>query len=485
MINISLKTKAYSEKIDVEATFRFLSKQYADRPFLLESVFDATSTTLAKKFSAISLICLNPLLTVSCKDGKCTIAGETSIISQLPKDLITCTLKAGETPVDFLRKIYSCFNVSWDCSLGADRWFSGGFVGFAAYELAGYFERLPKPARDPLGLPDMYFILHQDYIVYKPNSSSVRLLTFAANAEARFASLECGFEKKQAPKIKSTPSFPYKLSSNKTREEFMAMVEAAKAYIRIGDIFQAVPSRRLCIESAKPAMDTYESLRALNPSPYMFYLDFGEFMFIGASPETQVRLTNGLIELRPIAGTRRRGSSASEEDAISKELLSDEKELAEHTMLVDLARNDIGRVCAPGTLSIPESFLIEKYSHVQHIVSHVTGKLAYGCDMFDVFRHTFPAGTVSGAPKIRAMEIITELEGEQRGAYAGAVGYFDLKGNLDFCISIRMIVKKGSLHYLQAGAGIVADSKPEREYVETMEKLNSTVCCLTGKTLDG
>ncbi|PIU10018.1 anthranilate synthase component I [Candidatus Micrarchaeota archaeon CG08_land_8_20_14_0_20_49_17] len=505
MINISLKTREFTSKIDVEATFRFLSKQYADRPFLLESVFDATSTTLAKKFSSNSLICLNPLLAVSCKNGKCTLAGEKSIISQLPKGLITRTLKKGETPVDFLRKIYhhvagsnaqrrdenfpnehfgksdSCIKASGDSCAGR---FSGGFVGFAAYELAGYFERLPKPVSDPLGLPDIYFILHQDYLLYDHNSSSVRLLTFAENAEARFASLERSFKKQQIPKAKLNQFPPYKVSSNKTREEFMSMVEAAKAYIRIGDIFQVVPSRRLCIESAKPAMDTYESLRALNPSPYMFCLDFGEFMFIGASPETQVRLTNGLIELRPIAGTRRRGSSATEEEAISKELLADEKELAEHTMLVDLARNDIGRVCAPGTLSIPESFLIEKYSHVQHIVSHVTGKLVDGCDMFDVFRHTFPAGTVSGAPKIRAMEIISELEGGQRGAYAGAVGYFDLKGNLDFCISIRMIVKKGNLHYLQAGAGIVADSKPDREYVETMEKLNSTVCCLTGKTLE-
>ena len=501
MIILPQSTKEFRKSLDIAETFRALVTAHGPKSFLLESVFDKTSSSLAKRFSSNSIICLTPLVEVRCKNGKCTLSGEKGIVSKFPKGLRAYSLGHGETPLDYLRRIHGSFALANDAPDGGasagDR-FSAGFVGYVTYELAAYFENLPaaRALPDPLALPELCFVLHRDYVLYEHDTGKVRLVTHCAPKDApkTLATLEKHLalvtktganHLKSASTQKSPVNSPtFKISCNKSKKEFMAMVEKAKGYIRIGDVFQVVPSRRLCIESSKPPFETYESLRAINPSPYMFYLGFGEFEFIGASPETQVRLTDGLIEVRPIAGTRRRGANAREEKALEKELMADEKELAEHTMLVDLARNDIGRVCRPGSLSLPESFLLEKYSHVQHIVSHVTGKLAEGSDAFDVLMHTFPAGTVSGAPKIRAMEIIAELEGEQRGAYAGAMGYFDLRGNMDFCISIRMIVRKGRKHYLQAGAGIVADSKPEREYVESREKLNSTAYALTGTELD-
>jgi len=262
-------------------------------------------------------------------------------------------------------------------------------------------------------------------------------------------------------------------SSNMTKDTFMSHVESAKEHIFAGDAFQIVLSQRLGAETSTEPFQIYRALRILNPSPYMFFFDFGEFQLIGSSPEVLVKLEKRLATLSPIAGTRPRGETPAEDERLADELLADEKELAEHVMLVDLGRNDLGRVCETGTVQTQSLMHIEKYSHVMHIVSNITGTLRDGLDGFDLLRAAFPAGTVSGAPKIRAMEIVTELENEHRGPYAGAVGYFGHQGDMDMCITIRTIVMIGNKYYVQAGAGIVADSDPEREYEETLSKIRA------------
>jgi anthranilate synthase component 1 len=261
--------------------------------------------------------------------------------------------------------------------------------------------------------------------------------------------------------------------SNYTRPAFEKMVESAKEYIRAGDIIQVVLAQRFVREFRKPPLDLYRALRTVNPSPYMFLLDTGDFALVGASPEVHVRATDGRVEIRPIAGTRHRGASAAEDLELEKELLADEKERAEHLMLVDLARNDIGRVCRFGSVTVPEFMIVERYSHVMHIVSQVEGRLAPDKTAFDLMRATFPAGTVSGAPKIRAMQIIAEQEQLQRSFYAGALGYFSYDGNVDSCITLRTALLKDGKVYIQAGGGIVADSVPGLEYQESINKASA------------
>jgi anthranilate synthase component 1 len=256
-----------------------------------------------------------------------------------------------------------------------------------------------------------------------------------------------------------------------TRGEFEAKVRAAKDYIAAGDAFQIVLSQRFSRRTGAPPFTIYRALRALNPSPYMFFLHFeDDFCLIGASPEMMVRLEDGIATMRPIAGTRPRDADEAQDDALAAELLADEKERAEHVMLVDLGRNDLGRVCEYGTVRVPKMMYVERYSHVMHIVSQVEGRLRHGTNAFDLLRATFPAGTLSGAPKVRAMEIIEELEGTRRGPYGGAVGYFSFDGSMDTCITIRTLVMHGEMVTYQAGAGIVADSDPAREYDETVNK---------------
>jgi anthranilate synthase component 1 len=266
---------------------------------------------------------------------------------------------------------------------------------------------------------------------------------------------------------------------NFTQTVFEQMVEDSKEFIRAGDIFQIVLSQRFSRQFTKTPLDLYRALRTVNPSPYMFLLDTGDFALVGASPEVHVRLTGRKIEIRPIAGTRPRGKSTAEDAALEKDLLSDEKERAEHLMLVDLARNDIGRVCSYGSIKVPEFMIIERYSHVMHIVSQVEGQLAPERSAFDLMRATFPAGTVSGAPKIRAMQLIAEKEGTQRGSYAGALGYFSYNGNLDSCITLRTALVKDGMVHIQAGAGIVADSVPATEYQETINKASALFKAIT------
>jgi anthranilate synthase component 1 len=257
---------------------------------------------------------------------------------------------------------------------------------------------------------------------------------------------------------------------NFTRPAYEKLVDDVKEYIRSGDIFQVVPSQRFSRPFDRSPLDLYRALRTVNPSPYTFILDSGDFALVGASPEVHVRLTDGLVEIRPIAGTMRRGATQEEDLALERQLLADEKERAEHLMLVDLARNDIGRVCSYGTIHVPGFMFVERYSHVMHIVSQVEGRIAPGRTPFDLMRATFPAGTVSGAPKVRAMQIIAEKEPVQRGFYAGALGYFGYDGNLDSCITLRTALVQGGRVYIQAGGGVVADSDPASEYQETVNK---------------
>jgi anthranilate synthase component 1 len=269
------------------------------------------------------------------------------------------------------------------------------------------------------------------------------------------------------------------VSSNLTKEQYLANVEKAKEYIYNGDIIQVVPSQRLSRPTQASPFAVYRALRSVNPSPYMYYLHLGDVHIVGASPELLVQVEDGIVSNHPIAGTRPRGKDNAEDRALEEDLKNDEKEIAEHIMLVDLARNDVGRISEPGTVQVTQFMEIERYSHVMHLVSHVQGKLKEGYTQFDAMRACFPAGTVSGAPKIRAMEIIAELEPDKRGPYAGAVGYFDFSGNMDTAIAIRTIVIKDGVAYVQAGGGIVADSIPENEYQESLNKAQALLTAIS------
>ena len=370
--------------------------------------------------------------------------------------------------------------------------FMGGAVGYLGYEYIHRVEAtVPEAARDELGIPLVYFMLSDTLLMFDRAKQTLRLCVNAhvppsvgsaqtahATYDAAVTALHSLYAMLKKPgKLAPAPlADPPQIEippSNFTREAFENMVEDSKEYIRAGDIIQVVLAQRFVRDFAKTPLDLYRALRTVNPSPYMFLLDAGDFALVGASPEVHVRLTDGRVEIRPIAGTRRRGGSGSEDLALEKELLADEKERAEHLMLVDLARNDIGRVCSFGSVTVPEFMTVERYSHVMHIVSQVEGRIAPDKNAFDLMRATFPAGTVSGAPKIRAMQIIAEQEGLQRGFYAGALGYFSYDGNLDSCITLRTSLVKGGKVYIQAGGGIVADSVPALEYQESVNKASA------------
>lgn len=374
--------------------------------------------------------------------------------------------------------------------------FCGGAVGYLAYEIAHFFEKLPQPSHDELNLPECLFLFTDTILAFDHLQHKLKIIANAYVDEDADAAYEQAISKIEEiasslfsslpPESSTLISEPEsrELESNFTKEQFMRVVDIAKEYIASGEAVQIVLSQRLRRKTKAKPFDIYRALRMLNPSPYMFYLDFGGFQLIGSSPEMLVKAEDGRAESRPIAGTRHRGANEEEDQALIAELLADPKERAEHTMLVDLARNDLGRVCRYGTVKVPELMGIEKYSHVSHIVSRVEGELKPGKDAFSLLRASFPAGTVSGAPKIRAMELLAELERTRRGPYAGAVGYFDFTGNMDTCITIRTIVMKDKCIYLQGGAGIVADSEPAKEYQETLNKikaLEKAICMAEGR----
>ncbi len=438
--------------------------------FLLESVSGG------EQLARYSFIGVNPSRAYLLRDGawECHTAGG---IQTTPVD--------GTDPLGMLRRVLA---ETRPVELPGLPRVAGGLVGTLGYELVRCFE--PSLRLDPHpDLPEALFLLADTLVAFDHAFGRLLLITNVpldgnrslaqAEAEARLDSIQHRLGKPVPAASKpSAPASvpPAGLSANVTRPQFESAVERVREHIAAGDIFQAVLSQRLERHTAAAPFDIYRALRRLNPSPYMYFFDFGglagepDLRLIGASPEMHVRLEGRTAAIRPIAGTRPRGRTPAEDAALEKELLADPKERAEHVMLVDLARNDLGRVCRYGTVRVSQQMAVERYSHVMHLVSHVEGELPPELDAFDLMRATFPAGTVSGAPKIRAMQIIRELEPGPRGPYAGAVGYFSFDGGMDTCITIRTLVMRGEAVSVQAGAGIVADSDPGREYEETLNK---------------
>ena len=431
--------------------------------YLLESADEG------KRWGRYSFIGCKPYLKVVSRDREIEIWQEDA--PQIRKE-------AGN-PLDILRELSTKFRPVTIKDLPP---FQGGLVGYCNYDLVRKWEPLPGIAPMDPDLPEAVFTACRHLIIFDHFTHMIKVVAFAHLEKEKDLEQAYGqacrevtetIEKLHGPLSSLLKDDPLQLSdlkANFSRGDFEGAVREAKEHIVAGDVIQVVLSQRFSGEISGEDFSLYRNLRSVNPSPYMFYLNFGDVKLIGASPEILVRLTDGKIELRPIAGTRPRGATPEEDKALEKDLLADPKESAEHIMLVDLGRNDVGKVAAPGSVKVPRLMEIERYSHVMHIVSRVEGLLKPETDCFGLFMSAFPAGTVSGAPKIRAMEIISELESSPRGPYAGAVGYFGFNGNMDFCITIRTITILKNRLSIQVGAGIVYDSSPENEYEETLRK---------------
>ncbi|MBT5471851.1 MAG: anthranilate synthase component I, partial [Nitrospina sp.] len=426
--------------------------------FLLESVEGG------EKWARYCFLGCDPAVVVSSKGNKITI-DENGKRQEKPV--------GSGTPLSAIKDILARYN---PVSVPGLPRFYGGAVGFISYDMVRFFEKLPEDTVDDLDVPDSQFMITDTMLVFDNVSQTIKMVS---NAFIDSDDLEAIYKEtiKKIDRLEGKLKTPLKVStqqseeevdltfeSNFEKEKFKEAVDKVKQYILEGDAIQVVLSQRLSFQIKKNAFDIYRALRTVNPSPYMYFLKFGDVQVVGSSPEILVRLEEEKIEVRPIAGTRKRGKNEEEDLALEKDLLQDEKELAEHIMLVDLGRNDLGRVAKISSVEVNESFTVERYSHVMHIVSNVRGILKEGLDCFDVLEATFPAGTVSGAPKIRAMEIIEEMEPNRRGLYAGSVGYIGFSGNMDTAIAIRTLVVKDQTAYLGVGAGIVADSVPESEY---------------------
>ncbi|MGE0134493.1 MAG: anthranilate synthase component I [Dehalococcoidia bacterium] len=369
--------------------------------------------------------------------------------------------------------------------------FHGGAVGYLGYEVVRHFEpRVPAPERDVLGVPESWLMFTDNLLVFDHLQRKIKVVAHVrldGDIEAAYEQARAKIDQLVARLEQPLAALPYEpcagptgreVSSNWKREAFLAAVERTKDYIRAGDIIQAVLSQRFSRQTGAHPFEVYRSLRAINPSPYMYFLRFGDTHIVGASPELLVKVEDGKVDVHPIAGTRPRGATPLDDERLAEELSHDAKELAEHVMLLDLGRNDVGRVSEPGSVEVTQRFDIEYYSHVMHLVSHVQGKLQQGTSPYEALRSAFPAGTVSGAPKIRAMEIVAELEPDQRGPYAGGVGFFDLSGNVETCITIRTLVMKDGWAHVQAGAGIVFDSDPVKEFEECQHKARALLAAL-------
>jgi len=404
-----------------------------------------------------------------------------SLVTVMHGDAVTEKSQAAD-PLEFVRQFLSRYRVA---ELPGLPRFCGGLVGYFGYDVVRWIEpRLSggwlKP--DPVGCPDMLLLVSEELAVIDNLSGKLYLVVYAdpakpgawQDAQARLRELLGALRLPLSPPSEMRDA-ETEVASNFDADTFRAAVDRAIRYVHDGDIMQVVLSQRLSRPFAGSSLSLYRALRSINPSPYMFYFDFGDFQVVSASPEILVRLERGTVTVRPIAGTRRRGVTQDEDVALERELLADPKERAEHVMLADLGRNDVGRVAATGTVRLTETMTVERYSHVMHIVSNVEGRLRDGLDCVDVFRAAFPAGTVSGAPKVRAMEIIDELEPDKRGVYAGAAGYLGFNGDMDLAIAIRTAVVKGGQMHVQAGAGIVADSVPESELQETRAKARAVL----------
>ena len=437
--------------------------------FLLESVEGG------ERLARYSFLGSDPYLVFRSKGDTATITeGEAAE---------TISLRAGERdPLHVLKEILDRYTYVSSPELPP---FVGGAVGMIGYDTVRFFEKLPTLAKDDLGLDDCIFLFTDTLLVFDNVKHKVLALCNAhvgTDPGAAYDAAACKVDELLGRLEKPLPAMATTIKSrgkgdftpNRSEEDYLAAVLRAKEYIAAGDTFQAQIGRRLEKTLAADPFDVYRALRSINPSPYMFYLDFGDTKLVGASPEILVGEQNGKITVRPIAGSRHgRGATPAEDDAIAADLLSDEKERAEHIMLVDLARNDVGRVSQYGTVCVDELMVVEKYSHVMHIVSEVTGTLRPGLDQFDVLRASFPAGTLTGAPKVRTMEIIEELEPTRRGHYGGGIGYFSFSGNMDTAITIRTALVKNGTIYIQAAGGVVADSVPEYEYRETQAKMRA------------
>ncbi|MBN2062450.1 MAG: anthranilate synthase component I [Deltaproteobacteria bacterium] len=444
----------------VSAYLKIKDKGYS---FLLESADGG------KHWGRYSFIGYKPFLIVSSRDGEI-------LVREGDKKE---TIKGIENPLLKLRELNSAFKPVTLKDLPP---FQGGFVGYINYDIIRKWEHLPGIIPEDRELPETIFTVCRRMIIFDHYSHMIRIVAFArpeAGGDIRSgydtACKEIDETIRELKQPLNTDMDSNKLlltpmECNFRKEDFKKAVEKAREYITSGDVIQVVLSQQFSAKAEGDVFSLYRNLRSVNPSPYMFYLNFDDVKLIGASPEILVRLTDRKIELRPIAGTRQRGATTEEDQSLEKELIEDPKERAEHIMLVDLGRNDVGRVAEPGSVKVPRLMEIERYSHVMHIVSRVEGILRKDNDCFDLFMSAFPAGTVSGAPKIRAMEIISELEPSPRGPYAGAVGYFGFNGNMDFCITIRTISIIRNRLSIQVGAGIVYDSSPEKEHEETLRK---------------
>lgn len=456
---------------DTETPIRVFQHFYEETyAFLLESAEGG------ENLARYSFIGTDPFMMIRGKHGKLTIErknGEQTVVE--------------DKPVETLRQLLSQYTSP--ALPGLPR-FTGGAVGFFGYDLLQYYEQIPPHAQDDLNMEDIEFMFCDQVIAFDHVKHQIKVIanvhipqdadeqTIRTAYEDTVARIEATIKRLQQPvRTAGIPGHQLlddielgEISSNITKEQFLANVEKAQDYIRAGDIFQVVLSQRFEMKTDVSPLHVYRVLRTMNPSPYMYVLKLRDEVIVGTSPELLVRVEGERVATRPIAGTRRRGASEEEDRQLAEELLADEKERAEHLMLVDLGRNDIGKVSDYGSVQCDSFMEIEYYSHVMHIVSNVSGKLQPDKDFFDAFISCLPAGTVSGAPKLRAMEIIAELENESRGAYAGAIGYLGFSGNLDSCITIRTIIFKNGKAYVQAGAGIVWDSIPESEYEETVNK---------------
>ncbi|MEE2698897.1 MAG: anthranilate synthase component I [Pseudomonadota bacterium] len=445
--------------------------------FLLESVEGGTNR------GRYSFIGLRPDLIWRCFGKKAEI-NRNAIES--PDDFTPCPIAEASNVISSLRSIVneSRIDVPYDLPPMAS-----GLVGYLSYDMVRLIEEIPDENPDVIGVPDSVFLRPTVMAVFDSLEDSVTVITpvwpeSSSSAKASYNTAKerltevvdklCTEVSPDPPKLSLDHNLP-EPKPNMSREEFCGMVRKAVEYINAGDAFQVVPSQRFKLPFALPPFSFYRSLRRLNPSPFLFYLNFGNFSVVGSSPEILVRVRDGKITLRPLAGTRKRGASLEQDKALAEELLADPKELAEHLMLLDLGRNDVGRIANVGTVNVTEQFTIEYYSHVMHIASNVTGEIDHSFDAIDALMAGFPAGTVSGAPKVRAMEIIEELEPERRGVYSGCIGYFGANGDMDTCIALRTAVIKDKILYIQAGGGVVADSNPEDEYQESCNKAQALI----------
>ncbi|MEK7950605.1 anthranilate synthase component I [Luteolibacter soli] len=459
----------------------YLKVRDARHSFLLES---AESTDKSGRWSIIGT---NPRRVIEARDKNLTIREGSSVEKITVEDDVLAALERHMAPY----KPVLHGNLPPFC---------GGLVGFLAYDAIRQFEpTVPAAPNDELGIPDAVFMLADTLIVF---DQRLRRLQIIANAfTGDHASLQEAYDAARGkisalvemlnrplhvPALNGlAPVEAAPAESNTTQAEYEDMVLRGKEYIAAGDVFQFVPSQRFSTDFHRSPVDLYRALRHVNPSPYMFILELGDFALVGSSPEVHVRAIGGRIDIRPIAGTRWRGKTQEEDDELAADLLADPKERAEHLMLVDLARNDVGRIAKHGSVKVDDFMIVERYSHVMHIVSNVTGTLDDTHSSYDVLRATFPAGTVSGAPKIRAMQVINELEKSKRCAYAGAVGYFGFDGGHDSCITLRTCLLKDGKAYVQAGAGVVADSNPTYEYNETVNKAKGMLRAIAlAKTLE-